>query len=331
MIKLNTLFTQILFFVICMSTVGLAQDGAFDYEKIPKESGFRMDGYWVWGGSMIKAEGRYHLFAARWKKDTKFHFPEGYRQNSEIVRATSLSPLGPFKFEEIVIGERDSAFWDSNMAHNPTIHQIGDEFVLFYIGSDFTSYSDSKRKYLLRRVGYASAKSITGPWKRSDEPIINVESNNPAVLVERSGIKLYYRDAPLRIFLAEAKQYSGPYKMRNDNVWPDCKLEDFYVYKKDDGVHMICEDNVGGVSGHVRWGVHLFSDDGIKDWKAYNPVIVYKHDLAYDDGSVLHCVRRERPQLLIENGNITHLITGVYDGNNSWCQPVKLKQVLNVD
>jgi len=65
-----------------------------------------MDGYFVWGGSLIKVDSTFHLFASRWKKDGAF--PEGYRQNSEIVRATSKSPLGPFKFEEIVIGERDS-------------------------------------------------------------------------------------------------------------------------------------------------------------------------------------------------------------------------------
>ena len=32
-------------------------------QAVPKDSGFRMDGYWVWGGSMIKADGLYHLFA----------------------------------------------------------------------------------------------------------------------------------------------------------------------------------------------------------------------------------------------------------------------------
>jgi hypothetical protein len=45
----------------------------------------------------------------------------------------------------------------------------------------------------------------------------------------------------------------------------------------------------------------------------------------------LHCNRRERPQLLIENHVITHLITAVYDGKNSWCQPVKLKHPIRVE
>ena len=115
-----------LFFILFLSIFyhpSFAQTIAFEYQKLPINSGFKMDGYWVWGGSMIEVDSVYHLFASRWPKTGVF--PEGYRQNSEIVRATSTSPLGPFTFQEVVIGERDSLFWDSNMAHNPTIHRIG--------------------------------------------------------------------------------------------------------------------------------------------------------------------------------------------------------------
>lgn len=308
--------------------MGSGQNIVFDFEKVPKESGFKMDGYWIWGGSMIKVGSTYHLFAARWKKTSPF--PEGYRLNSEIVRATSKSPLGPFSFEEVIIGERDRSFWDSNMAHNPTIHRIGDEFVLFYIGSDFTTYSESS-KTLIRRIGYASSKSIDGPWKRSDKPLIDSESNNPAILVDGSKVKLFYRDANLKVYLAEADIYKGSYEIKNDDLWPDCKLEDFYAFKANNQFHLICEDNIGGVSGHERWGIHLYSEEGLKGWKKYNPVVVYDHDILFTDNSVLKCTRRERPQLLIENGEITYLLNGVYDGENSWCQPVKLKQSIKTE
>lgn len=313
----------LLFFPSCQSP-----DMQFEYEKVPAESGFRMDGYWVWGGSMIRVGSTYHLFASRWIK--RMDFPREYRFDSEIVRATSTSATGPFTFEEVVIGERDSSYWDANMAHNPTIHKIGDEYVLFYIGSDFTTYRENS-EYLLRLVGYASAKSIEGPWERSEKHIIREESNNPAVLVEDSRVLLLFRDAPLRVVMAEADHYKGPYEVVNDNVWPDCKLEDFYLFRTKDHYHFICEDNVGEVSGHERWGVNLYSDNGVNGWKKYDPVVVYDHDIQYENGKTLHCVRRERPQLLIEDGKITHLITGVYDGENSWCQPVKLKRPIPVE
>ena len=319
----------LLFFSFFMITLkGIGQNIVFDFEKVPKLSGLKMDGYWAWGGSIIKVDSTYHIFASRWKKNGSF--PEGYRQNSEIVRASSDSPLGPFKFEEIVIGERDSSFWDSNMAHNPTIQRIGDEYVLFYIGSDFTTYYNNTG-ILLRRIGYASSKSIFGPWQRSDKPIINSESNNPAILVDGTKIKLLYRDNNLRVFLAESDNYKGPYKIVNDNLWPGCKLEDFYLFKANNQYHIICEDNVGGVSGHERWGIHLYSINGINDWARYDPVVAYDHDIKYDDNSVLHCERRERPQLLIVDGEITHLINGVYDGKDSWSQPVKLKHPIKIN
>jgi hypothetical protein len=295
-------------------------------QPVPKESGFRMDGYWVWGGSMVKVDGKYHLFASRWVKGNGF--PENYRDDSEIVRAISDYPLGPFQFEEVIVGERDSVFWDSNMAHNPTIHKIDNEFVLFYIGSDFTTYRENSN-YLLRRVGYATAKSIDGPWIRTENPLTNAESNNPAVLVEDNGIKLIYRDAPLHVFLAEAENLQQPFKMVNDNVWPEHKIEDFYFFKMNDQYHFICEDNVGGISGHERWGVHLYSENGADQWGKYDPVVVYNHELIYTNGDTLHCTRRERPQLLIQKRKITHLITGIYDGENSWCQPVELNPQIN--
>ena len=323
---------QLIAFFIALSIFQVAsgQKGIFEFEKVPRESGFKMDGYWIWCGSMIKVGPTYHLFASRWKKNGDF--PEGYRQNSEIVRATSKSPLGPFKFEEVVIGERDSSFWDSNMAHNPTIYKIGDEYVLFYIGSDFTTFDTTyNQKSLIRRIGYASSKSITGPWKRSNQPIIDSESNNPAILIDGPKIKLLYRDAYLKVILAESDNYKGGFKTVNQDVTPTCKLEDFYMFKSDNQYHIICEDNAGLVSGHERWGVHLYSLDGVKNWMPYSPVVVYNHDIEYTDNTVLRCTRRERPQLFIENGKITCLITAVYDGKNTWSQPVKLKRPIKIE
>jgi hypothetical protein len=313
-------------FLLLATTLLNGQKMEFSYKDVPEGSGFRMDDYWVWCGSMIRVGDTYHLFASRWPKTGPF--PEGYRQNSEIVRATSASPLGPFVFEELVIGERDSSFWDSNMAHNPAIYRIGNEFVLFYIGSDFTTIRDGSSS-LLRRVGYATSASVTGPWKRSDEPVISTESNNPAVLVEENRVLMVYRDASLRVYLAVADNYKGKYEVINDDLWPSSKIEDFFIFKKDGQYHIICEDNTGGVSGHVRWGVHLYSVDPAHDWKIYDPPVVYDHEINLTGGSVLKCTRRERPQLLIYNNRITCLITSVYDGNNSWSQPVLLEKPIS--
>ena len=330
----------IIFLLVFIAVVGCKESKTIHerLQPVAKESGFRMDGYWVWGGSVIKVDSIYHMFASRWPKMRDF--PYDYFEYSEIVRATSKSLEGPYEFQEVVIGERDSFYWDSNMSHNPTIHKIGNEYVLFYIGSDFSTMRVGEDKYFTRpgddkyykrRIGYAVSSSIEGPWKRSDKAIIEDESNNPAILVDDQGIKLLYRNLDLRVFLTQAESYEGPFKVINDNVWPGQRLEDFYMFRMDKRSHIICEDNVGSVSGHERWGIHLFSEDGVSNWKKYDPLVVYNHDILYDDGSVCHCNRRERPQLFIDDGKIMGLLTAVYDGNDSWCQPVRIEPAVEIE
>lgn len=320
--KMNNYFFFALVLLLCLSFS--RDNGPFlaRLQPVSANSGFRMDGYWVWGGSVIKVGNTYHMFASRWPKNNKF--PDDYFFNSEIVRATSDSPTGPYTFQEVVIGERDSSFWDSNMAHNPTIHKIGDKYVLFYIGSDFTTLRKGSDK-LLRRIGYATSSNIEGPWTRSDKPVIDEESNNPALLVESDeSVKLIYRDENLKIKIAVAQDFKGPFKIANSNVWGESRLEDFYMFKNKGKYHFICEDNEGKVTGHLRWGADFISNDGINNWHPNNPVAVYNHDISLDNDSVIHCLRRERPQLLIEDNSITYLLNGVYDGKNSWTQPVPL-------
>ncbi len=297
-------------------------------QPVAKNSGFKMEGYYVWGGSIIQVDGKFHMFASRWPAYRDF--PHDYFTMSEIVRATADKPEGPYTFQEVVICERDSVFWDSNMAHNPVIYKIEDTFVLFYIGSDFTTMRSGNRP--LRRVGYATARNIEGPWIRSDNPVINEESNNPALFVEPDGsVKLIYRDAGLRVFLATAPSYEGPFSVQNDNVWPDAKIEDFYLFKRKNRYHLICEDNVAHVTGHERWGAHLVSENGISDWQVHEHPVVYSHDIVFDDGSVLNAVRRERPVLFIDDGAVRYLLTSVFDGQNTWCQPVKIFPPYKVD
>lgn len=320
--KMNNYFFFASVLFLCLSFSRDNRPFLTRLQPISVNSGFKMDGYWVWCSSVIKVGNKYHMFASRWPKKNKF--PDDYFIESEIVRATADSPMGPYTFQEIVIGERDSTFWDSNMAHNPTIQKIGHKYVLFYIGSDFKTLRPGSNK-LLRRIGYATASNIEGPWERCSKPVIKEESNNPALLVEPdNSVKLLFRDEKLKVKIATAKDFVGPYTIVNSDVWPDAPLEDFFLYKEGGQYHFICEDNVGKVTGHVRWGAHFISPDGINNWKPFDPAVAYSHDILMENGSILHCERRERPQLLIEENKITYLLTGVYDGTNSWCQPVPL-------
>jgi len=88
---------------------------------------------------------------------------------------------------------------------------------------------------------------------------------------------------------------------------------------------------VGKVTGHERWGALFVSDDGVSGWKPDGTAPAYDHTLRYTDGTTLECNRRERPQLLIEDGAITYLMTSIYDGHDTWTQPVRLSPALPLD
>jgi hypothetical protein len=305
------------------SSVGL-ELGAF--APVPKGTGFAMDGYFCWCGSVIKVGDTYEMFASRWPTSTKF--PDGYRQHSEIVRAEASKPEGPYFFKEVVIGKRAAGKWDSAMAHNPAIYKVGDTFVLYYIGSDVGSSH--------RQIGIASAPSVTGPWTRRDKPLDldhNIDANNPAACFEPDGsVKLVWRTVNLRVCMSVAKSFEGPYTMANKNLWPSAKLEDFFIFKKGGTYHLICEDNGGKLTGHDRkWGGHLISDDGITNWRTAQQPVAYDDTIRWSDGKDFKPVRRERPWLLIDGGKITYLFNAVFDGKKTWNQPVPLSIPLNVD
>jgi len=309
-------FISVLLFAGCSSP---AVDYYHRIQPAPKASGFHMEGWFVWGGSPIRVGDTYYLFASRWPDSTGF--PQGYRTHSEIVLASAEDPLGPYQFRKVIIGEREPGYWDSGMAHNPTIHKIGDRYVLFYIGSDEGS--------AYRQIGYATAPAVTGPWTRSDQPIdFGRDANNPAVYAEPDGsVKMMWRGKNLRVFLATTPDFSGPYTIRNDNVWPDTRLEDFYLFRRGGLYHMVCEDNQGEVTGHDRWGAHFVSDDGIHGWRPAEQVVFYDHTIRWDDGTVLQCERRERPQLLMDaRGNVEYLFTSVLSRGKTWCQVVPLEK-----
>jgi len=289
--------------------------------KVPAQSGFRQEGYFVWCGSLIRVGGTYHLFASRWPEPTGF--PEGYRTHSEIVRATADQAVGPYRFAEAVVAGRGGAYWDGRMCHNPKILRIGDTYVLYYIGSACGSG--------LRKVGYAWGPSVEGPWMRADEPIpLGEDANNPAPYVHADGsVLLAYRDRELQMHVAGAPSFRGPYQVLVRNLFPEGRLEDPDLTFRQGEYHLVVEDNQGVLTGHVRFGGHLVSPDGVT-WRPHRHRTVYTHTIDYEDGTSFTAERRERPELYSDhaeakgNGEPTHLITGVLSQGKTWClvQPI---------
>lgn len=289
----------------------------------PKNGGFRMKDFHVWCGSLIQAEGKYQLFASRWPKATRF--PGGYRTHSEIVRAVADRPEGPFTFVERVIGPRKGGFWDSRMAHNPKILRLRDQYVLVYIGSN------GEGRLGQRASGYAVADRIAGPWRRSDRPFENLvqskgcpqcDATNPSLCPRPDGsLLLVYRLSPeMVIRVAIASTLAGPWETKNGDVWRSLRgkaawqrFEDPDVVRLDDHYEMILEDNDAKqpFAGY-DYGIHLKSHDGIR-WELCDPSVAYTTTIAWDDGTQTTVYRRERPQMFVQDGRLTHIVTAVKD------------------
>ncbi|MEZ5106445.1 MAG: glycoside hydrolase family protein [Draconibacterium sp.] len=305
-----------------------------------KNGGFEMEDYWVWGASVIKGEDdKYHMFASRWPK--KYPFFNGYIFYSEIVHAISEKPEGPFKFHDVALKARGSNFWDGKMTHNPTIHKYGDEYLLFYIGTTYDVESpptdslaeplSSTMKQLKNetygkiRIGLAKSKSVYGPWKRFDAPVLlprpgkwddNV-TTNPAPCVSGDGsILLIYRSnvagKGTRLGVAKAKKLDAPFERIRDN-YLDFYVEDPYIWWNGKQYEMIAKDQSGELTEEFQAGVHATSKNGI-NWTVSKRSKAYSRTITWDDGTSVNLGSFERPQLLIENGRPVCLYCATGDG-----------------
>jgi hypothetical protein len=278
-----------------------------------KEFCFRMDDYWVWDGSLIRVGKDYHLFASRWPKKTGF--PDGYRNNSEIVRAIASDPIGPYEFQEIVLSGRKDRYWDGKMCHNPKIVQFNEQYILYYIGS--------ARNSSLRKIGYAFSNSIEGPWTRVSHPLpLGRDANNPSPFIHEDGsVLLAFRDQKMHMYIAKANRFDNHYLVISKNIVPNIKLEDPDLTYFNDHYHLIMEDDGKQLTGDKRNGVHFISSDGMH-WIQNNPLRAYGNTISIQVGSFTP-ERRERPELFNSIAEVkgrgipTHLITAIFKGNES--------------
>lgn len=311
-----------------------------------------MDGYWIWCGSVVPGEdGRYHMFASRWLNENPQSMMTHWIFNCEIVRAASDTPEGPYQFEEVVIGRRERRFFDGLNAHNPSIKKWGHTYYLYYMGTSYPEpvpapgdsvsperwYATWKRK----RIGLATSKSIYGPWKRHDTPLLEprpdkwdgtITSNPSAAILEDGRTYLVYKSSAdfqgstLQLGVAFAPTPDGPYtRLSDDPIFqfpnPDFHVEDPYVWHADGRFHVIMKDDYkndcGGVTGEWGAGIYATSEDAIH-WEIADPPKAYSRTVRWTDGTTTTFANLERPNLLIQDGVPTHLFCAVGEGPKAW-------------
>lgn len=318
----------------------------------PVNGGFRMENYWVWCGSVAKGEdGRYHMFASRWSKKLPMH--PGWLLGSEIVRAVSDTPQGPFVYQETVLKPRGPQYWDGRMVHNPHITRQDGKWVLYYIGSTHpfedvqpgeTVGMTDPRVIVARtnkRIGVAVAERIEGPWKRFDAPVMTVRPDmddnlfvsNPAPCVDEDGgvLLMYkyrsYRKPPyvgllhgdMKLNVARADGYMGPYRPLNAGcLFPtDVELEDPFIWKDGDRYCMIAKDMNGNVCGEKYGGVYAWSLTG-ESWNMERGFLAYSRKVLWDDGVERIMGNLDRPFILFEDGKPICMYFAVSDGTDGF-------------
>ncbi|MFW6155594.1 MAG: glycoside hydrolase family protein [Planctomycetota bacterium] len=318
-------------------------------QPAPIGGGFAMDGYWVWCGSVIRGDdGRYHMFASRWPGDEPYLH---WAVRSEIVRASSDTPEGPFTFEQVVLGARDGVdAFDARMAHNPAITRCGDTYLLFYTGSTFDGPTPSagdpawqpdrrwQQSWHNKRIGLAIATSIAGPWTRPTEPVLPVNpdgwdsviTSNAAPCVHADGsVLLLYKSCSqphdpdgrfrgrFRLGAAWADHDTRPFRRLGDQPvlrfdHPDAHVEDPFCWHDGRIYRAIMKDMTGVIGGEAGAGIAAESADG-RHWRLSEPVRAYSRRVRWADGTITTPAKLERPQLLLRDGRPTHLYLATCD------------------
>ncbi|MEP4077231.1 glycoside hydrolase family protein [Haloferula sp.] len=277
-------------------------------------------GYHVWGSSpVIGPEGKTHLFVARWPLSSTFN---GWLTHSEIARYVGDQPEGPFKFQEVVVKGSGKETWDHGAPHNPNIQKVGDRYVLSFIAN---AGGKKHERVASQRIGMMIADHPAGPWKRlgkdglvlspPEDPKVwshqsTVGVNNPALFAHPDGrIFLYYKAMKKgdvrRMGVAIADQVEGPYVFHPKPLTSnESEIEDGYAFYEDGKVHLLTT-HVRAGTGYL-WG----SKDGLNFGQpilGYDKAPKYLGDKKVNAGKVLRGKKFERPQVLLQDGQPTHL------------------------
>jgi predicted GH43/DUF377 family glycosyl hydrolase len=300
-----------------------------------REAGFHAPGYWIWCPSIIKGDdGLYHLFFMRMPNTIPFH--PGWATSSEIVHATSKTAEGPYEFADVALSRRGAEYWDGRAAVNVRVSKCGDTYVMFYTGTthpfedvqpgEALPLDDPRWVYARahKRIGVATAKSLSGPWTRRDAPVLPVTpgtyhsylTSNAAPIVHADGSAyLMFKSrghvdgkcGPMVIGVARARHYLGPYEVEPEPIFQATErnmIEDPFVWFEDGKYWMIAKDMSGVYCGEGYAPLIVSSSDGIH-WDMQEARKFFSRDITWSDGSAQRIGNLDRPALLIEDGKPT--------------------------
>lgn len=258
-----------------------------------------MSRYCYWDGGIIKGEdGTYHMFASRWDQSAGHNGWFG----SVAVHATSSNLYGPYTDKGMI--------WPNDLGgrgHNVVPFQLKD-------GRYAVLVSETRRP-----ADIFVSNSLDGPWSKLGS--VSIANNQYSNLYTASNVFIMLRpDGKYGLIerdgvIGISDNVCGPYTIQGTNIFastpgcPTVNMEDPCMWYSGGKYHVL------GNKWDTRKAYHLTSKDGIANWKlesgiAYDPTTNF---LRYEDGTVNHWNKIERPNVYMENGHVVAMTFAVID------------------
>ena len=306
-----------------------------DFQKllrpIPLTAKFEMPDYYVWCGTLTKADdGKYYLLFSRWPRALGHN---AWVTHSEVAVAMGHSPFGPFTFKSVALPARGKQFWDGLCTHNPTVQRFGKKFYLYYMGNTGDGVAMKSLNWTHRnnqRIGVAVADHPSGPWQRFDQPLIAPTAgfydalmcSNPSVTRRPDGGFLMVYKAvgdknkmpfggPVLHCVATSDSPTGAFKKHPHPVFVKegvaFAAEDPFIWHDGQRYRAIVKDNEGYFTNAGK-SLALFESANGLDWKLAAHPLVATMEVQWADGTKQKMNSLERPQLWFEKGKPTVLL-----------------------
>jgi hypothetical protein len=252
-----------------------------------------------WGGTPVLGDdGQYHLFYDRWARNNP-RLMRGWLYVSQVAHATSPTPEGPYKFQDIAVqgpGDKPAGRWDAFDAHNACCVRLPDpdsggklRYYLYFIANRDSNnmFNDWYDHIVNQCIGVAVADSPNGPWTRITQPACTPASPllgyvvNPAVTRLPSGrymmlLKARAANQPsgatsdvmgnYRIGTALADRPTGPFVIQPTVLFDaaGAVFEDPCVFLWNGRIYAAVKDSNGQVSGTtgISWISGAIGADG---------------------------------------------------------------------
>ena len=306
-------------------------------DPVPQTAAYREPGYHLWDPSVIRGDdGTYHLYYSRWKSSLGF---DAWCTHAEIAWATAPAPEGPYTFRGLALPARGADFWDGHSVFNTNVVRIGTRYFLYYTGNRGTGLWSPERRISTsseewwthrnrQRIGVAVADSPAGPWRRTDQPLLdtgpafgNTIINVPnLVLKPDGGYRLYYKtlaDGPGRFgggvfhYGADSTSPFGPFVrhprplVNKNELMPEVKtrfdfhIDDHFEWLQDDRYYAIVKDHDAPYLTPHGKSLLLFESADGRAWLPSRHSLVTGFTLRWDDGTRQPFQRLEMPKLLL--------------------------------